>query len=67
MKVRDEVCGMEIEASDAESTLEYRGKTYHFCGDWCRNAFEKDPSRYAAGTGHDEPSHDHDSHGHHHH
>lgn len=47
MKVHDRVCGMEIDAEDAAATVEYEGTTYYFCSDACRQAFEKDPERYA--------------------
>ncbi len=43
---RDPVCGMPVRA-DAAERLEYRGVTYAFCPAGCREAFERDPDRYA--------------------
>jgi YHS domain-containing protein len=45
-KVRDPVCGMEVDPNTATEAVEYKGKTYHFCGPSCKEAFEKDPERY---------------------
>jgi len=45
--VTDPVCGMEITPETATGgKVEYEGKTYYFCGDSDREAFEKDPARY---------------------
>lgn len=46
MDVRDPVCGMTFEESEAAETLEYEGTIYHFCAPGCREAFEQDPERY---------------------
>lgn len=47
-KVEDPVCGMWIDPEDAAATAEHEGKTYHFCAEGCREAFEKEPERYAS-------------------
>ncbi len=39
----DPVCGMEVEEGPGAITLEYKGKTYYFCSNGCKRAFEKDP------------------------
>ncbi len=45
--VDDPVCGMQIDpagARDKKST--YKGQTYYFCSDECKNKFDKDPGAY---------------------
>jgi hypothetical protein len=42
----DPVCGMTVDRRTAR-TLEYEGKTYYFCSDHCRAAFEAAPQQYA--------------------
>lgn len=46
MKVKDPVCGMEINSEEAEATSVYNGKTYYFCSQTCKNKFDKDPKKY---------------------
>lgn len=46
MEVRDPVCGMTFDETEAAETLEYEGTVYHFCAPGCRVAFEEDPERY---------------------
>lgn len=46
-KVKDPVCGMEIEKEKAKATYEYKGKTYYFCMEKCKKEFIKDPEKYA--------------------
>jgi len=48
-QVTDPVCGMQIDEADAVATAEYRGKTYHFCSDDCKEAFEEAPEDYVEG------------------
>lgn len=60
MKVHDVVCGMDIDAESAAASIEYQGTTYYFCSLGCRDAFEKDPDRYASrprGSGHEHHRH----------
>lgn len=45
-KVKDPVCGMEIDAKTAEAKATYKGKTYHFCSISEKEQFEKDPAKY---------------------
>lgn len=47
MTVKDPVCGMTIEESDAAATTEFEGRTYFFCTGACKEEFEQDPDRYA--------------------
>ncbi len=46
-KVKDPVCGMEVDPKQAAARAEYQGKTYYFCSPGCKAAFEKDPAKYA--------------------
>lgn len=46
-KVRDPVCGMEIEREHAAAKTEYHGVTCYFCSPGCKAAFEKEPMKYA--------------------
>jgi membrane fusion protein, copper/silver efflux system len=46
----DPVCGRPVsvrKAEEAGRTAVYDGKTYYFCSEECRQAFEKDPGKYA--------------------
>ena len=46
MKVKDPVCGMTIEDSDAAAVSTYKGTTYYFCSPSCKKDFDKDPEVY---------------------
>lgn len=46
MQVKDPVCGMTFDASEAVATVEFEGTTYYFCAQGCKEAFEDDPERY---------------------
>ncbi|HEX8856370.1 MAG TPA: XdhC family protein [Thermoleophilaceae bacterium] len=46
----DPVCGMTVAISAATPSADLDGRRFWFCGDGCREAFEADPSRYAAGA-----------------
>ncbi len=46
MKVKDPVCGMEIEASEAKAEESYKGQTFHFCSTNCRDKFVKEPESF---------------------
>jgi YHS domain-containing protein len=43
---KDPVCGMDVFPATAASKSAYRGNTYHFCSDTCRNTFDDDPPHY---------------------
>jgi YHS domain-containing protein len=45
-KVTCPVSGSTFNKSDAAGSMEYKGKTYHFCCDNCKEKFEKDPEKY---------------------
>ena len=62
MKVKDPVCGMEIESEKAFAKREHEGRTFYFCSQDCVSKFDADPHKY----GHRQ-EHDHDKgHGAHH-
>jgi uncharacterized membrane protein YraQ (UPF0718 family)/YHS domain-containing protein len=42
---RDPVCGMTVDR-DASTASAHAGHTYSFCGDYCKDAFERDPTLY---------------------
>lgn len=46
----DPVCKMEISEKDAEATAEYKGKTYYFCSEACKEAFVEHPDRFVKKT-----------------
>lgn len=61
-KVKDVVCGMMVDTQSAPATIEYKGKTYYFCAQGCKVAFEKDPEKFVQAER--EPQQGHHSHGH---
>ena len=46
MKLTDPVCGMTVEEKDAAATSEYKGATYHFCSEACKQKFDNDPEAF---------------------
>lgn len=46
-KVKDPVCGMTIDASNAAGTSEYKGETYYFCSPVCNEKFDANPAQFA--------------------
>src|SRR3990172_3113003 len=42
----DPVCKMVVMEDSSTERVEYRKKTYHFCGKGCKEQFEKDPEYY---------------------
>jgi cell division protease FtsH len=48
---RDPVCRMTVPQPSLELQVEHEVGTYHFCSAECRDAFRKDPSRYASADG----------------
>ncbi len=37
--IRDPVCGLPLNETNTEFKAEVRGRTYHFCGEYCKRAF----------------------------
>ncbi len=50
MKVKDPVCGMTIEDTEAAATYEREGVKYYFCSVPCKENFQKDPDKYLKGA-----------------
>ena len=43
---RDPVCGMDVDEKKAVVKSDYKGKTYYFCAQGCKIAFDKEPEKY---------------------
>lgn len=43
---KDPICGMAVETSKAKYKTEYGGETFFFCCAQCKQAFEREPTRY---------------------
>jgi len=43
---KDPVCGMMVDEATAKWKSEHQGKTYYFCNERCKKAFDKAPSRF---------------------
>ncbi|MBD3168429.1 MAG: YHS domain-containing protein [candidate division Zixibacteria bacterium] len=59
-EVVDMVCDMDVEVVEATPAASYKGETYYFCSEYCRDEFIKDPQKYM-----DSHEHSHDTTGHH--
>jgi YHS domain-containing protein len=42
----DPVCGMTVTKEDAACSYEYRGKTFYFCAESCKEDFVAAPDKY---------------------
>jgi Cu+-exporting ATPase len=42
-KIRDPICGMEVDPLAAPYRIEHEGASYYFCGARCAEAFRRDP------------------------
>jgi len=51
MQVKDLVCGMMIEDSEAKARSTYQGKTYYFCSEECKTSFDANPTQYVSKAG----------------
>ena len=47
-KVKDPVCGMDIDPKQAAASEQYQGKEYHFCSTACHDKFKAEPKKYAS-------------------
>ncbi len=45
-KVKDPVCGMEVDKDTAVAESEYMGKTFYFCSPGCKAEFDLNPEKY---------------------
>ena len=50
--VKDPVCGMDVDPKAAAGKSDFQGKTYYFCSQGCKKAFDKEPQKYV-GKGED--------------
>ena len=48
--VKDPVCGMEIDSSQAAAQTIHEGQAYYFCSTECREEFERNPEQYVGTT-----------------
>lgn len=46
-KVKDPVCLMTIDPTDAAGYEDYQERRFYFCAETCQKAFQQDPERYA--------------------
>jgi YHS domain-containing protein len=44
--VKDPVCGMAFKKAEAKATFDYKGTTYYFCNQGCKDKFAQDPEKY---------------------
>jgi len=54
--VWDVVCDMHTELGKWQSKAEYNGKTYYFCCDGCKGAFEKSPEYHIENFAEEHPN-----------
>ena len=47
---KDVVCGMDVDPSRAPASSQYKGKTYYFCCNQCKTAFDANPEQFATLT-----------------
>lgn len=51
--------GKTMKKSEAKATYEYKGQTYYFCCDGCKEAFVKNPEKYTQKMMTEEDMHEH--------
>jgi len=44
--VKDPVCGMAFKKAEAKASFEYKGTTYYFCNQGCKDKFAQDPEKF---------------------
>ncbi len=50
-EVKDPVCGMELDSSQAEAQTTYQGRAYYFCSEECRRTFDENPEGFVSQAG----------------
>lgn len=45
--MKDPVCGMMVDEERASFRSEYEGRRFYFCCKSCKEAFDKDPKKFA--------------------
>jgi Cu+-exporting ATPase len=65
MKMKDPVCGMEINKENSGGITEWRGVQYAFCSQHCHDSFSANPEKYIKPSEHHGHHHEHNhgSHG----
>ncbi len=46
-EAKDPICGMKVNLETTKYKSIYKGKTYGFCSEGCKNTFDSNPSQYA--------------------
>jgi Cu+-exporting ATPase len=46
MMQKDPVCGMVVDEKQAAATSTYKGKTYYFCAQTCKERFDRSPEKF---------------------
>lgn len=46
MMHKDPVCGMEVSPETAAAVSQYNGRSYYFCAEACKQAFDRNPEMY---------------------
>ncbi len=46
-KLKDPVCGMDVDQEGGGLKTAYKGQLYLFCGAKCKEKFDADPEEYA--------------------
>jgi Cu+-exporting ATPase len=53
MTHKDPVCGIAVNEKQAAATSKYKGKTYYFCAQSCKEKFDQSPEKYLQDTPHE--------------
>ena len=48
--MKDPVCGMELDSSQASAQSQYQGQTYYFCSVECKQKFDANPKQFLKGS-----------------
>jgi P-type Cu+ transporter len=56
---KDPVCGTQVDENKAPATSTFEGKKYAFCGQDCKNKFDREPQRYAHSAQQQQQPHEH--------
>ena len=43
---KDLICGMDVDEKTAQWKSEYKGNTYYFCAERCKQVFDKQPDHF---------------------
>ena len=54
-RVKDPVCGMMVQPSNAAANSKHGNQTYHFCAELCKRKFQRNPERYLNNEGQNAP------------